>query len=56
VRLEIDGSDLIDAGVPQGPAVGRGLEAALAAKLDGRVCGREAELGEALQAAKRTSP
>jgi tRNA nucleotidyltransferase (CCA-adding enzyme) len=56
VRLEINGSDLIDAGVPQGPAVGRGLEAALAAKLDGRVSGREEELAEALQAAKRTSP
>ena len=29
VELEIDGYDLIEAGVPEGPAVGRGLNAAL---------------------------
>lgn len=52
VRLEIDGDDLIAAGVPQGPAVGHGLRAALAAKLDGRVSGRDAELAEALRAAQ----
>jgi tRNA nucleotidyltransferase (CCA-adding enzyme) len=52
VRLEIDGEDLIAAGVEQGPAVGRGLSAALAAKLDGRVRGREAELDVALAAAR----
>jgi tRNA nucleotidyltransferase (CCA-adding enzyme) len=51
VRLEIDGADLIAAGVPQGPAVGRGLDAALRAKLDGEVSGREAELDLALAAA-----
>jgi tRNA nucleotidyltransferase (CCA-adding enzyme) len=52
VKLEIDGRDLIAAGVAQGPAVGRGLRAALAAKLDGRISGREAELAEALRAAR----
>jgi tRNA nucleotidyltransferase (CCA-adding enzyme) len=52
VRLEIDGGDLLAAGVPQGPLVGRGLRAARAAKLDGRVAGREAELAEALAAAR----
>lgn len=52
VRLEIDGSDLLAAGVPEGPAIGRGLSAALAAKLDGRVVGREAELAEALNGAR----
>jgi tRNA nucleotidyltransferase (CCA-adding enzyme) len=52
VSLEIDGSDLLAAGVPEGPAIGRGLRAALAAKLDGRVDGREAELAEALRAAR----
>ncbi|MGZ4173967.1 MAG: CBS domain-containing protein, partial [Solirubrobacteraceae bacterium] len=36
VRLEIDGTDLLAAGVAEGPAIGRGLRAALAAKLDGR--------------------
>ena len=48
VRLEIDGQDLLAAGVPQGPLIGRALRAALAAKLDGRASGRDAELAEAL--------
>ena len=37
VALEIDGADLIAAGVPEGPALGRGLDAALRRKLDGEV-------------------
>ena len=53
VRLEIDGSDLIAAGVESGPAVGRGLAAALAAKLDNGPAGREAELAAALAAARQ---
>jgi tRNA nucleotidyltransferase (CCA-adding enzyme) len=52
VTLEIGGGDLLAAGVPEGPAVGRGLRAALAAKLDGRVRGRDAELAAALGAAR----
>jgi tRNA nucleotidyltransferase (CCA-adding enzyme) len=52
VRLEIDGEDLIAAGVPQGPALGRGLDAALRLKLDGEIAGREAELDAALAAAR----
>jgi tRNA nucleotidyltransferase (CCA-adding enzyme) len=52
VRLEIGGNDLIEAGVREGPAIGVGLHAALSAKLDGRVMGREAELREAVQAAR----
>ncbi|MGI8506962.1 MAG: hypothetical protein ACR2MK_09225 [Solirubrobacteraceae bacterium] len=51
VRLDIDGADILAAGVAAGPAVGAGLRAALAAKLDGRALGREAELAEALRAA-----
>jgi tRNA nucleotidyltransferase (CCA-adding enzyme) len=51
VRLEISGRDVIASGVPEGPAVGRALEAALAAKLDGEAAGREAELAVALRAA-----
>ncbi len=51
VRLSIDGRDLIAAGVPEGPAIGRGLRAALAAKLDGGAPDRERELDEALSAA-----
>jgi tRNA nucleotidyltransferase (CCA-adding enzyme) len=49
--LEIGGADLIAAGVPEGPAVGRGLRAALARKLDGEIEGRDEELRVALQAA-----
>ena len=52
VELEISGYDLVDAGVPQGPAIGRGLNAALAAKLDGRVSGHDEELHVALEAAR----
>lgn len=44
VRLEIGGEDLLAAGVEQGPAIGRGLAAALRAKLDGDVSGRDDEL------------
>jgi tRNA nucleotidyltransferase (CCA-adding enzyme) len=55
VSLEIDGDDLLAAGVPQGPAVGRGLRAALHAKLDGRAGDREAELAAALAAAAQGS-
>jgi tRNA nucleotidyltransferase (CCA-adding enzyme) len=52
VGLSIDGRDLIAAGVPEGPAIGRGLRAALAAKLDGGAPDRDAELREALNAAR----
>ena len=55
VRLEIDGRELVDAGVPQGPAVGRGLRAALAAKLDGLASDRDAELEVAVTAARDPS-
>ena len=53
VALEIDGSDLIAAGVPEGPALGRGLEAALRKRLDGEVRGRDEELTAALAAARQ---
>jgi len=52
VRLEIDGEDLIRAGIPEGPRIGRGLSAALQHKLDGKVAGREQELAAALEAAE----
>ena len=54
VELEIDGRDLLEAGVPEGPAVGSGLAAAMAAKLDGTADGRDAELAAALRAAGAT--
>ena len=52
VVLEIDGSDLIAAGVREGPAIGRGLAEALRRKLDGEIEGREQELAAALEAAR----
>ncbi len=51
LELEIDGSDLLAAGVPEGPAMGRGLATALRLKLDGELSGRDAELAAALAAA-----
>lgn len=53
LRLEIDGADLIARGIPEGPAVGRGLRAARLAKLEGEISGREQELATALAAALR---
>jgi tRNA nucleotidyltransferase (CCA-adding enzyme) len=51
-RLEIDGNDLLAAGVPSGPEVGARLAAALSLKLDGKLAdGRQAELRAALEAA-----
>jgi tRNA nucleotidyltransferase (CCA-adding enzyme) len=52
VELEIDGSDLLDAGIPQGRAVGLGLREARIRKLDGKISGREEELAVALEAAR----
>ena len=52
VGLEISGDDLLAAGVPEGPAVGRALEETLRRKLDGLVSGREDELETALQLAR----
>ncbi len=52
VTLEIDGSDLIAAGLSQGPALGRGLQEALRRKLDGELDGREQELAVALEVAR----
>lgn len=51
VVLEIGGAELLEQGVQQGPALGRGLEAALRAKLDGETKGREDELRIAVRAA-----
>ncbi len=52
VKLEVDGGDLIAAGVPQGPAIGRGLRAARSLLLEGEISGREQELEAALAAAR----
>ena len=52
VTLSIGGADLVAAGIPSGPAIGAGLRAALAAKLDGRIRGPDGELAAALRAAR----
>jgi hypothetical protein len=52
VELAIDGEALIAAGVPQGPAIGRGLDEALRRKLDGEISGRDEELNVALAIAR----
>jgi tRNA nucleotidyltransferase (CCA-adding enzyme) len=52
VRLEITGQDLLRAGVPESPAVGRALEETLRRKLDGELSGRDDELAVALETAK----
>lgn len=52
VRLEVTGDDLIAAGVPESPAIGRALEETLRRKLDGQVSGRDDELRVALAVAR----
>jgi tRNA nucleotidyltransferase (CCA-adding enzyme) len=56
VQLEITGDDLLEQGIPEGPAIGRGLEAALSGKLDGEISGRAEELRIALAAARGEIP
>jgi tRNA nucleotidyltransferase (CCA-adding enzyme) len=53
-RADITGRDLVKAGIRPGPAVARGLEAALVAKLDGKARGRREQLRAALSAASRS--
>ncbi len=49
IALKITGDDLLTAGLPEGPEIGRRLEAVLELRLDGRLPdGREAELQAAL--------
>lgn len=50
VRLLITGDDLLAAGVPEGPDIGRRLDAVLDMRLDGELAdGRDAELRAALE-------
>lgn len=53
-KLEISGADLRDAGVGEGPAIGRALAETLAATLDGEISGREEQMSFALAEARRT--
>jgi tRNA nucleotidyltransferase (CCA-adding enzyme) len=49
VRLEINGDDLLAAGIPEGPEIGARLRRTLDRKLDGELAGRERELAAALE-------
>ncbi len=51
-RLAIGGADLRDAGVGEGPVIGRALAETLEATLDGKLDGREAQLAFALERAR----
>ncbi|HEX2160717.1 MAG TPA: hypothetical protein VHF88_02755 [Thermoleophilaceae bacterium] len=51
-RLEITGADLLAAGLPESPALGRALDETFARKLDGEVDGREEELRVACEIAR----
>jgi tRNA nucleotidyltransferase (CCA-adding enzyme) len=51
VELEITGADLLAAGVPEGPQLGEGLDAALEAKLNRGVRGADEEMAIAIEAA-----
>ena len=48
VRLDINGDDLLRAGIPEGPEIGSRLQRTLDRKLDGELAGREQELAAAL--------
>jgi tRNA nucleotidyltransferase (CCA-adding enzyme) len=51
-KLEISGADLRDAGVGEGPVIGRALAETLEATLNGAIEGREAQLAFALEQAR----
>jgi hypothetical protein len=51
LRLRIRGADLLAAGIPPGPAIGRALSATLSARRDGAIRAEE-ELSFALEAAR----
>ena len=55
VRLEISGDDLVEAGIPESPALGFALEETLRRKLDGELAGRDEELRFALEVARSAS-
>ncbi len=51
-HLLISGADLLGAGIPEGPAIGRALAATLALTVDGEVEGREQQLKRAIEIAR----
>ena len=52
LTLKITGADIIEGGVPEGPAVGQALRAARDALMDGTATDRESQLQVALRAAE----
>jgi tRNA nucleotidyltransferase (CCA-adding enzyme) len=55
-QLEISGADLRDAGISEGPAIGRALAQALDATVNGELFGREQQLDFAVAEARRDNP
>ena len=55
VRLEVTGADLLAAGVPESPALGRALDETLRRKLDGEVSGRDEELRVAVELCRESA-
>jgi tRNA nucleotidyltransferase (CCA-adding enzyme) len=55
VQLEVTGDELVAAGVPQSPAIGRALAETLRLKLEGSVSGRDEELETALALARQVA-
>ncbi|MGC9222041.1 MAG: CCA tRNA nucleotidyltransferase [Solirubrobacteraceae bacterium] len=51
-KLAITGTDLLAAGIPEGPAIGRALDAAKHAMFDGLATDRASQLAAALRAAR----
>ena len=55
MQLEITGEDLVGAGIPESPVIGRALAETLRRKLDGSISGREEELETALTIAREAA-
>ncbi len=55
MRLEIDGDDLLAAGIAEGPAIGAALRLVLGRVLDGELDGRDEQLDAAIDAAREAS-
>lgn len=51
-HLQISGADLLAAGIPEGPAIGRALAATLALTVDGEIEGRRQQLQRAVEFAR----
>ncbi|MBK5230353.1 MAG: hypothetical protein JJE27_04180, partial [Thermoleophilia bacterium] len=51
-HLRIGGADLLAAGIPEGPGIGRALAATFALAIDGEATGRDEQLARAIEFAR----